>query len=596
MDSVSKKYAFSYVFAPRHDIDNHFTNTVRQPKEYTLLPHYYFSMQYIVVVECASSGQMYIDDIIEMGYRPLVIYVYFDVQHACVSSNIEYVKKIIANKAEIIQIKKNQTLEELLDQLKDYEIVAVVPGSEAGVGLADTLNKALGFKGNNPATSYMRCTKVGMNEALVKAGLRHIESTVVTSADQVKKFWKDNNLRKSVIKFSESSGTVGLKICDSLDDSIGYFNHLKTGYTLYGSSDVPILMQEYIGGTEYVVNCLSVDGKHKITDVWRYEKILQPDGVLVYDTMVLVDRLVPGMQDLLQYTYKVLDAVGMKNGFSHNEFKIDEKGPVLIEINARVMGGNLTREYLDEIFGSHMTDITLRSLLEPTFFDNFMLTPYLPRKSAMFKFSIAPYDIKADLGPFFDLIRHLNSYRELIYFGKSGIQEYPRTIDLETSPFFVRLTNEDYGGLKRDYELIRLLEERYCDMLFVTKVQVEGAKHRTDLDKIIEKFPLSREFALIEDDKLTVIQYGKRCVSEDWEIYDGVIFAACGATDLTQRFRQLMRCMNHIRKGGPVFIVPESYENLPYGAVCAEVVMSVMGVDAKIPPSISDGILFGIKR
>ncbi len=553
-------------------------------------------MKYIAVVDCISSGQMFVDDIIEMGYRPLVIYTYFDVEHAAGwNANMNNVKKNIGDKADFIQLTKDLDFEDFLKQLKKYEIAAVVPGSESGVRFAEKLGATLGVKGNDPKTTDLRRTKAGMFEALGRAGIRRIESMVVTSEEQVKKFWNDNKLKRAVLKFSEGGGTVGLKICDSAEDCVSYFVQMHSMYNDIGSSDSPILMQEYIGGTEYIVNSLSIDGRHKITDVWRYEKIISDDGILIYDSMVLVDRLVPGMQEILQYDYKVLDAVEMKNGFCHTEIKVDEKGPVLIETNARIMGGNFSREFLDEIFGSHMSDITLKALLNPAFFDGFLKTPYLPRKSALIKFAIAPRVMKADLGPFFELIMHLDSYREIVYFGRSGVQEYPRTIDLETTPFYVRMANEDYGKLKRDYELIRLMEERYYGMLFAVEDRVDGAEKVTDVGKLIEMLPLSRKFALIDGDRVTVLQYGKQTVSDEWDIYDGAIFATCGPTTLTERFRQMMRCMNHVRKGGPVFILPEAYKNLPYGSVCAEVVMSVMGFRAEISPSDSKGILYGIK-
>ncbi len=554
-------------------------------------------MKYIAVVDCASSGQMYIDDIIEMGYRPLAVYTYFDTEHAQAwNSNVESVKKGICDRAEFVQMPKGLSSEEFIEQLRKYEIVCAIPGSEVGVRFADKLNAAFGLRGNDPDTTYLRCTKAGMYEALGKAGIRRIESAEVASAEDVEKFWKENRLTKAVLKFSESAGTVGLKICSSLDECVDHFRKMLSMYTMSGSTDSPILIQEYIGGTEYIVNSISVDGKHKITDVWRYEKIVQEDGILVYDTCILVDRLVPGMQDILQYDYRVLDAVDMKNGFCHNEIKVDEKGPVLIETNARIMGGNLTREYLDEIFGTHMTDNTLKALLEPAFFSNYTLAPYLPRKSAMFKFSIVPRDVKADLGPFFELVRHLDSYREIVYFGKSGVQEYPRTIDLETSPFFIRMINEDYGKLKRDYELLRLMEERYFGMLFSADDRVEGTPLETDIGQIADALPLPRRFALMEDGRTSVLQYGKKTVSDGWGIYDGAVFAVCGPSTLTDRFRRIMECMNQIRRGGLIIIVPEAYRNLPYGAVGAEVVMNVMGFNSEIPPSVGNGILYGIKR
>ncbi len=553
-------------------------------------------MKHIAVVDCASSGQMYIDDIITMGYRPLVINTYLDeVDAEEWAPYFNLVRKGIGDKADYFQLPKDYKIEEIVEQLKEYEIACVVPGSEIGVRFADILNKALGLRGNDPETTYLRCTKEGMYEALGKAGLRRIESAVVTSDEQIRKFWNDNKLTKAVLKFSENSGTFGLKICDSVEDSIEHYHHMREMFAGTDAADSIIMIQEYIGGTEYIVNCLSIDGKHKITDVWRYEKIVQPDGVLVYDTMILVERLVPGMQEILQYIYKVLDAVDMKNGFSHNEIKVDEKGPILIEVNARVMGGTITAEYFDELFGSHMTDITLNALLEPAFFDHFLLTHYLPRKYAMFKWPIVPHKVKADLGPFFELARHLDSYREIVYFGKEGVQTYPRTIDIDTAPFLLRMINEDYGKLKKDYELIRLLEERYFGMLFAVNDKVEGVPLKTDLEQVIEHIPLLRRFALIEDDKITVLQYGKRTVTNDWEVYDGAIFAVCGTSTLTQRFRQMTRCMTHIRRGGPVIILPEAYQNLPYGAAGAEVMMNAMGFNEEIPPSVSDGIIYGIK-
>ncbi len=34
-----------------------------------------------------------------------------------------------------------------------------------------------------------------------------------------------------------------------------------------------VLIQEYIDGTEYVVNTVSCNGKHMVTDIWVYSKV-----------------------------------------------------------------------------------------------------------------------------------------------------------------------------------------------------------------------------------------------------------------------------------------------------------------------------------
>ncbi|MBP5395059.1 MAG: hypothetical protein J6Y18_04040, partial [Candidatus Methanomethylophilaceae archaeon] len=75
--------------------------------------------------------------------------------------------------------------------------------------------------------------------------------------------------------------------------------------------------------------------------------------------------LEPGHTQMVQYMYSVLNAVGMKWGLCHSEVKIDKKGPVLIEVNARPVGLAMTAAYLDECLGYHLTDMAVDVYLDP---------------------------------------------------------------------------------------------------------------------------------------------------------------------------------------------------------------------------------------
>ncbi len=57
-----------------------------------------------------------------------------------------------------------------------------------------------------------------MDEALGKAGIRRIATHFVEAEEDIGRFWKDHDIAKCVLKFSEAAGTVGLKICDSVED------------------------------------------------------------------------------------------------------------------------------------------------------------------------------------------------------------------------------------------------------------------------------------------------------------------------------------------------------------------------------------------
>ena len=79
---------------------------------------------------------------------------------------------------------------------------------------------------------------------------------------------------------------------------------------------------------------------------------------------------------MVNYAFKVADAIHYQNGMIHGEYMIDDKGPVLIEVNCRAMGCSQPAEYMDLITGQHETDSLLDTLLYPENFEKKMTEPY----------------------------------------------------------------------------------------------------------------------------------------------------------------------------------------------------------------------------
>ena len=548
-------------------------------------------MQYMAVVECASSGRLYIDDIISYGYKPLVINI-----KNPTDSIVNYralIRKGLGDKAEYID--EDEDFEVFVEKLRKYDLKGVFPGTEVGVRLADRINKALGLKGNDDVTTYLRCTKKGMGEALGKAGLRRIETAVITCDDDIRRFWKDHDLDKCVIKYSETAGTDGLKICSACEDAIAHYNVIKNRPNHYGKMGVDLLIQEYIGGTEYIVNSISCEGKHMITDIWVYNKVQAEDGTLAYDYVKLVKNLGPGHTDLVQYAYKVLDAVEMKWGPCHTEIKIDRKGPVLIETNARPMGLAMTAPYLDEALGHHQTDLALAAYLDPTSFDRMARKAYNPPKYAMMKLLIVPEAIIGSFAPMFVFSNMIRSTREILFFGKEGINEYSRTVDLDSSPIAIKMINSDYGELTKDYELLRTVEAEYFHLFYTLGDKLEAVELKTDLDRIIKNLDPNRKFLVVTDEGNFTFQYGTKRISDHWEIYDGTVYAKCGSMTAEERYVSIFRSMYHIRPGGLFVAVPESYAAMPSGSVLMDFLMNIAGVRIMLPPYYFKGVLYGVK-
>ena len=549
-------------------------------------------MQYMGIVECVSSGRLYIKDIISHGYKPLIINVKDPTDYL-----VEYREIIAKGFGDDVEfIDEDDDFDTFIERLKGYDLKLVFPGCEYGVRLADRINNALGLRGNDASTTYLRCNKAGMNEALERAGIRKIESKRVTCAEDIRDFWKKYDLEKCVLKFTESAATVGLKICSSIDDALAHYELMRSTPTAMGELDAEILIQEYIGGTEYIVNTLSCDGRHMVTDMWVYAKVRSESGTLAYDYAKLIKDLEPGHTEMVEYVYDVLDAVEMKWGLCHVEIKIDKKGPVLIETNARPMGLAMTDTYLDEALGHHQTDLAVSVLLDPSRFKEYSQKRYCPRKYALMKLMIVPEDIKGSFAPTFVIGNMVRSTREILFFGKDGIASYHRTIDLDTSPLTIKMINEDYGALMKDYEMLRLIESNYFHLFYTLGEEIGALPLKTDIGRIASMLDQNRRFLIVKDDGEYISQYGKVEKASGWQIYDGAIYAICGKMSAEDRYRSIFRVMHNIRSGGVFIIVPESYRNMKSGSVMIEFLMNIAGLEITVPPYGTDGVIYGVKK
>ncbi len=549
-------------------------------------------MDYIAVVECVSSGILYIDEIIAHECKPLVINT--NIKTHDLDNYRKILRESLKDKVEFLD--EGEDFDALVEKLRGYNIKAVFPGCEYGVRLADRLTSALGLRGNDEKTTYLRCTKAGMHEALGKAGIRRIETERVNCESDIGEFWKKNNLDKCVLKYSESAGTVGLKICSSIEEAIEHYKLMSSSEDFMGEIGSDVLIQEYISGTEYIVNTLSCEGKHMITDVWTYSKVQASDGTLAYDYVKLIKDLEPGHTDMIRYAYKVLDAVDMKWGLCHIEIKIDRKGPVLIETNARPMGLAMTAPYLDEVLGYHLTDLAIETYFRPSAFKKYIHKIYNPPKYALMKLIIVPEKIKGTFAPTFIFSNLIHSTREILFFGKEEVSSYPRTIDLETSPLAIKMVNQDYGELMKDYETLRQIESNYFHLLYSRRNDIPAVEPSTDLEAIIKTLNPSWRFSIVTDEGESVAQYGKIEKTDSWSIFDGAIYAKCGKSSTEERYRSIFRTIQSVRSGGAFIIVPESFSSIDDGSVIVEFIMNIAGVHVIAPSYDSNGLVYGLKK
>lgn len=353
--------------------------------------------------------------------------------------------------------------ESAVQMLKPYGFQAVIPGTETGVIAAEMLAHRFGLPVNNPAQLYARRDKYLMQRTLKAAGLSYIDSLLTADVDEAVAWYRKTGYERIIIKPVRSAGTDGVQSCAGEEEIRAYFaSSYLNKHDRAGNFNDALLLQEYIHGDEMVVNCVSRGGKHILTDVLVYNKVLTPGGVPIYEASKLVHKLDARQQEAVQYACNVLDALGICYGSSHSEIKLSSKGPVLVETGARVMGSTPAVYY--DALGYSLIDWSLDAYLSDEAHAKNARRGYAPKKQFMAKFFISSREADVTDVPAEKTLALLPSFAGANFNTLRITKKLSPTVDMPSKPGDCLLVADDEQTLLKDYNICRYLERR-CDGL-----------------------------------------------------------------------------------------------------------------------------------
>ena len=355
-------------------------------------------------------------------------------------------------------------LNRVVESLAKYDVVCVTPGIEGvGVGLADQLARHFGVVGNDPASSERRQNKAVMQAALADAGVAHIPFRQVKSEAELTRACDELGRWPLVVKPLNAGDTQDVLICENLTQAKAALHTIIGKVNRTEQLNEAALVESFIDGDEYVVNTVSLNGEHIITDIWRYDKRV----VLGSTRVCLRMKLLPPdgeVQDALaSYIGPALQALDLVNGAAHSEVFITSSGPVLGETGARLMGGALDPSIFSEALGYPQIEALADALVDPDLFRDHLGERYdLLRNVEIVNFMMDRSGVIASI-PGLDEIRRLPSFRDLIMAVGPGDRVSP-TVDGPTCPGHVILSSPDSDQLDRDYETIRATESSVFEL------------------------------------------------------------------------------------------------------------------------------------
>ena len=302
--------------------------------------------KYALMIDVALSGNSLAGEFVKRGYRVINIYSSKKVfQKLYKSLNNSLYETCLIYESDL----------QLLADLEQYknDIMCCLPGSDHGLILSNHLNELIGL---------------GINNKLILDRVKVLKAAGEPVTDSN---FNDflNQYKKCVIKPKVSYG--------------GY-DRVSVIESLENIDTTDMLIMPWYDGDEYVVDTVSLNGKHKLVAVWKYTK----ENGFWREKITLLDCI--GNEDLIKklynYTSNILDNVNYNIGAAHTEIIMENETPKLIEINFRTHG-HLDYETSFKILIQPQIPLTVDAMLgdKTTFSD---LRPVYCKKTNMTRINL----------------------------------------------------------------------------------------------------------------------------------------------------------------------------------------------------------------
>jgi len=220
----------------------------------------------------------------------------------------------------------------ILEECKKIHPCGVVTvGSDLASPTVCYLSEKLGLTSNSFEVAKLCTNKYQMRKAFSDAGLPVPYYKLVSDVSDVN---PDEVPYPVIVKPTDRSGSRGITKVESKEqletaifESVGH------------SFDKNAIIEGFIPGNEYSCECISYNGEHHFLAFTKKFTTGAPNYIETGHIQPCdIDE--ETQEKIREYIFKALTVLGVKNGASHTEFKVDDNGNFgIIEIGAR-MGGD----------------------------------------------------------------------------------------------------------------------------------------------------------------------------------------------------------------------------------------------------------------
>lgn len=294
-------------------------------------------MKYVIL----DPGQDYAAQMVEFlgKYERQGIAVYTDAGQ-CDAFRNDYGEDLGQYIADEFLVNEYENLEDLAQEIlaawPNGEIQSIIPWAEFSIEMGARLGELLGVDWNSTEIIHRFRHKFHLKDYLrTNSDVRINASRMVSTEEEAVEFHESVGKWPIVVKPTQGAGSRNVFFAEDEESLLEYC------VDVFQNEGGEVLLEEYIGGNEFVVNGIT-DAGHDIlvTDVWLYDKRDTEHAKNIYYETIKVGSREDVFEPLMEYAGAVIDALGLRKSPFHMELKIDEEGPCLVEVGARFAGGN----------------------------------------------------------------------------------------------------------------------------------------------------------------------------------------------------------------------------------------------------------------
>ncbi|HVK93973.1 MAG TPA: ATP-grasp domain-containing protein, partial [Noviherbaspirillum sp.] len=223
------------------------------------------------------------------------------------------------------------------------KLKAIIPGFEYAVDVVAKAASRLGLPHLSVQAATLTRNKYACRERIQSLGLEVPRYALIGNRSDVERAASEVGF-PAVIKPVDGCGSLLVRRVDSLEELHGVLgNAVNTSHLDMGKQvGTTLLLEEFLDGREFSIEGY-VDRAHPHV-VAITEKQLGPEPFFVEMGHVVPAALPPDdSQALAAYIEQVVRAIGLDLGVFHAEARMTKRGPVLIEIAARLGGDRIYR-------------------------------------------------------------------------------------------------------------------------------------------------------------------------------------------------------------------------------------------------------------